>query len=271
MLIAINYADKGFRKAQKLNSETARKWGADRVIEYGPEDIDVDFREKNKEILNHPKGGGFYLWKPYILRKAYDELREGDYLVYTDSGAIYVNKIKHLIDCMEKEQVDLMVFSLELNMVERKYNKRDAFVLMGCDSKEYTDTPQSIGGYVVMKKSSFVEKFLSEDLEYAQDARIITEQENTQGLPNYDDFIVHRHDQAIWSLMVKKYKLKRFRDPSQFGMINRYEEAVEKRSTFPQIIDSHRMNVGSIAELKWRRSRMGRLLQRVRNKIKTIT
>ena len=84
-----------------------------------------------------------------------------------------------------------------------------------------------------MKKSPFVENFLKEDLEYAQDPRIITEQENTQGLPNYDDFVVHRHDQAVWSLMVKKHKLKRFRDPSQFGMMNHYEKEVEERSTFP--------------------------------------
>lgn len=267
MIIAINYADRGFKKAQKLNSKTARQWGADKVIEYGPEDIDVDFKEKNKEILSNPKGGGFYLWKPYILKKAYDEMKEEDYLIYTDSGAIYVDKIQYLIDCMEREQVDLMVFSLELEMLERRYNKRDAFVLMGCDSKEYADTPQSIGGYVVMKKSPFVENFLKEDLEYAQDSRIITEQENTQGFPNYDDFIVHRHDQAVWSLMVKKYGLKRFRDPSQFGMINRYEAEVEARSSFPQIIDSHRMNVGSIMELRWRRSKPGRFIQKVYNKI----
>ena len=121
-----------------------------------------------------------------------------------------------------------------------------------------------------MKKSPFVEKFLEEDLKYAQDPRIITEQDNTQGLPNYEGFIVHRHDQAVWSLMVKKYGLKRFRDPSQFGMKNRYEKAVEDRSTFPQIIDSHRMNVGSMSELKWRRSKLGRLVNRVSNKIKRV-
>lgn len=268
MIIAINYANESFQKAQKLNLETALQWGADKVIGYTPEDMDEEFREKNKEILSAKKGNGYYLWKPYFLKKAYQELKDGDYLIYTDAGSVYVNKIQYLIDCMEREKVDLMVFSLELEMLERKYNKRDALILMGCDSTEYTDTPQSIGGYVVMKKSPFVENFLKEDLEYAQDPRIITEQDNTQGLPDYDDFVVHRHDQAVWSLMVKKHKLKRFRDPSQFGMMNHYEKEVEERSTFPQIIDSHRMNVGSIRELKWRRSKLGKLIYRVINKLK---
>ena len=268
MIIAINYANESFQKAQKLNLETALQWGADKVIGYTPEDMDDEFREKNKEILSAKKGNGYYLWKPYFLNKAYQELKDGDYLIYADAGSVYVNKIQYLIDCMEREKVDLMVFSLELEMLERKYNKRDALILMGCDSTEYTDTPQSIGGYVVMKKSPFVENFLKEDLEYAQDPRIITEQDNTQGLPDYDDFVVHRHDQAVWSLMVKKHKLKRFRDPSQFGMMNHYEKEVEERSTFPQIIDSHRMNVGSIRELKWRRSKPGKLIYRVINKLK---
>ncbi|MBQ6993316.1 MAG: hypothetical protein IJN64_02320 [Lachnospiraceae bacterium] len=270
MIIAINYADNGFKKAQRLNSKTAKKWGADKVIEYGPADIDEKFREKNKEILDAKRGNGYYLWKPYFLNKAYKELGEDDYLIYTDSGAIYVNKIQYLIECMEKEQVDLMIFSLEKDMLEKKYTKRDTFILMGCDLEEFTDTPQSIGGYVVMKKSPFVEKFLAQDLEYAQDPRIITELDNTQGVTNYEEFIAHRHDQSVWSLMSKKYKLKRFRDPSQFGMINFYESEVEERSTFPQVIDSHRMNVGSILELRWKRSVLGKGMTKIVNKFKGL-
>ena len=167
---------------------------------------------------------------------------------------------------MEREKLDMMVFSLQKEMLERKYTKRDAFVLMGCDNKAFTDTPQSIGGYVVLKKSAFVEKFIAEDLQYAQDERMITEQANTQGLENYPDFVAHRHDQSIWSLMSKKYHIKRFRDPSQFGLVNHYEYDVEQRSTFPQIIDSHRINAGSLRELQWKRSKAGKLIQRIKNK-----
>lgn len=267
MIIAINYADKGFAKAQRLNLQTAGQWGADKTIAYTPDDIDSGFYEKNKEILTIKKGGGLYLWKPYFINKAYRLLGKGDYLIYTDAGSIYINSINYLTECMEKEHADIMVFSLEDKMLERRYTKRDAFVLMGCDSPRYTDTPQSIGGYVVIKKSDFAESFIAEDLKFAQDKRIITEQANTQGLPDYPEFIAHRHDQSVWSLMSKKYELKRFRDPSQFGLINHYETEVEQRSTFPQIIDSHRMNVGSLTELRWRRSRMGKLYHRIKDKL----
>ena len=253
MIRAINYADKKFQRAQKLNSETARRWGADRVIEYGPDDIDASFRRRNQEILDAPRGGGYYLWKPYFYRKAYDALDEGDYLVYIDSGAVYVNRIQYLIDCMEHENVPLMIFSLERERIEKGNTKRDAFVLTGCDEPKYTDTPQSIGGYFVCKKAPEVEAYLDEVLGYAQDIRIISDRPNVMGLPDYAEFTDHRHDQSVISLMSKKFGFKRFRDPSQFGQVNHYEAEVEQRSTYPQIVDSHRLNAGSMLELRFRR------------------
>ena len=268
MIIAVNYADKKFRRAQKLNSRTAGQWGAARVIEYGPDDIDEAFRRRNKEILDTPRGGGYYLWKPYFYRKAYDELGEGDYLVYIDSGAVYINKIQYLIDCMEQEETPLMIFSLERERIEKGNTKRDAFVLTGCDEARYTDTPQSIGGYFVCKKAPEVKAYLDEVLHYAQDIRIISDKPNVMGLPNYAEFADHRHDQSVISLMSKKYGFKRFRDPSQFGMTNRYETEVERRSTYPQIVDSHRLNAGSLLEVRFRRTKAVRKISGLMSKVK---
>lgn len=70
MIIAVNYADKKFQRAQKLNSRTARQWGADKVIEYGPEDIDETFRQRNKEILDTPRGGWILSLETIFLSKS---------------------------------------------------------------------------------------------------------------------------------------------------------------------------------------------------------
>ena len=271
MIIAVNYADKKFQRSQKLNSKTAKRWGADKVIEYGPDDIDETFRRQNQEILDAPRGGGYYLWKPYFYRKAYDELGEDDYLVYIDSGAVYINKIQYLIECMEHEKVPLMIFSLEQERIEKGNTKRDAFVLTGCDEAKYTDTPQSIGGYFVCKKAPEVQAYLDEVLQYAQDIRIISDKPNVMGLPNYEEFVDHRHDQSIISLISKKYGFIRFRDPSQFGLTNHYETEVEQRSTYPQIVDSHRLNAGSLLEVRFRRiqavHKISGLMKKIRRRL----
>jgi hypothetical protein len=82
---------------------------------------------------------------------------------------------------------------------------------------------------------------MQECLAYATDRRIITDEENVLGVPNYPEFVENRHDQTIWSLVCKKHQIAPFRDPSEWGNdYSRYPEDVIKRSTYPQVIESHR-------------------------------
>lgn len=69
-IVALNYADNAYKKAQKLNTKTAYKEGkVDFVYSYTREDLPKDFIDKNKDILNEKKGDGYYLWKPYFIKK----------------------------------------------------------------------------------------------------------------------------------------------------------------------------------------------------------
>ena len=53
---------------------------------YGPEDLSEDFIEKYKDIFKHSRGGGYWIWRPYILRSAINDINDGEYLVYLDAG-----------------------------------------------------------------------------------------------------------------------------------------------------------------------------------------
>ena len=59
----------------------------------------------------------------------------------------------------------------------------------------------------IYKKSNISEIFLEKLLYYSQDKRIITDDPNTLGFPNYDGFIENRHDQTVLSLLIKKFRL----------------------------------------------------------------
>lgn len=253
MIWAITYGNEKYERAKKLNCKTAKKYGADKVIAYGPNDVDEDFKKRNSLIWEQSCGGGYWLWKPYILLMTLEKLNGEDYLIYTDAGAIFVDKISKLINCMEKENQDIMVFSIALK--ERAWTKRDTFLLLGCDKPEFADSMQILGGYVILKKTEFVKNFLKEWLFWLQDARAVTDQPNCLGKENYPEFVEHRHDQSILSLLCKKYRIKPFRDPSQFGEELYHEEMCQKiceRSEYPQIIFSHRNgNLGSIFQMKY--------------------
>jgi hypothetical protein len=214
-IVLVNYANSLYSQSQKKNSKTGLEQGGfSKVFSYGPKDIDQDFYIKNRRILNQKKGNGYWLWKPYFIKKALEKLNFGDHLFYCDSGSYFIDSIKNLILLSDLDQ-DMMVF--ELPFLEKQYTKRDTFVLMGCDSERYSNSNQILGGYCLWKKSDFTIKFVDDWLKYAQDERIITDNKNECGLPDYDAFIAHRHDQSIFSLLCKKNSLKVHRDPSQFG------------------------------------------------------
>ena len=156
MIYAINYANDAYKNAQKLNTETAFSNGVEKVIEYSSKDIDACFYNKNKEILLCHRGNGYWLWKPYFVKKTLEKLNDNDYLIYSDSASYYINNVNLLIQCMERESTDIMVFSLPRDMLERTWSKRDAFVLMNCDFAVYANTPQRLAGFILLKKTKRV-------------------------------------------------------------------------------------------------------------------
>lgn len=236
MLYAVNYGNNKWKRAQKMNTKHAIKYGkVDKVISFSDKDIDSDFREKNKKILTQKRGNGYWLWKPYFVKKALDLIKVGDYLLYTDSGSCCINDIHILIDYMEKDKNDIMLFSL--NYKEKKYAKRDAFILMGCDSKKYYDTIGCMAGFILLKKTERTEKIITEWLHYSQDYRIITDAPNECGKPNYDSFVENRHDQTVLSLVCKKNNCKFYRDASQYG------NEIIKEGEYPQIFYLHRIPI----------------------------
>ena len=234
--ILVNYADKTFSQAQKLNSKTGLEIGGfDEVRSFSPEDIDEKFYEENQKLLSEFRGNGYWLWKPYFLLKTLNEANDGDYVFYCDAGAVFVDKIDYLVEGVEALQQDVLVF--EIPYVEKEWSKRDAFVLMECDSIKYTDTLQRCSGFIVCRKSEFSVSFVSEWLEYQKDRRIVSDDKNVMGKEDYEGFQENRHDQTVLSLLSKKYNLTVFRDPSQLGNAMKQDYA---NSPYPQIVDSTR-------------------------------
>ena len=217
MKLLINYANREFRKSQAKNSSTGlRVGGFDDVRSFGPEDIDPQFLAKNRHILSQERGNGYWLWKPYFIERALSSLADGDILFYSDSGAHFVASIDPLIELCTRDRQDVIVF--ELHYPEREWTKRDAFVLAGCDTPQFTDTPQRLASFSLWRRSPASLAVAREWLDLAQDERLLTDVDNQMGLPNYPGFREHRHDQSLFSLVTKKHGLQAYRHPGQQGL-----------------------------------------------------
>lgn len=216
MNILINYANDIFIEQQKFNSKTGKEVGLfDEVISYCPQNIEISFLKENINILKQRRGNGYWLWKPYFIKKTLEKMENDDYLFYCDSGSYFIKPITPLIDISLATGQEIIVF--ELTHLEKEWTKRDAFILMDCDDPKYSESRQRLACFSLWKKTRFTMDFINEFLRYAQDERIITDLENQCGYPNYKEFKEHRHDQSIFSLLTKKYELDAYRDPTQWG------------------------------------------------------
>ena len=204
-IIQITYGNSFFRRQLKLNNKSAIEVGeVDEHYEYGPKDIDHEFKKKNKGIFSRGRGNGLWLWKPYIINKTIvEKVRDGDYLIYTDAAMLFMNSTKLLINFLNEQNASMWMNRLTIK--ERKYSKRDAFILMDADTPYYYDTNQYMAGIQIYKKTKHTIKFIQEYLHYSQDQRIVTDDPNTLGKENYPGFKDNRHDQTVFSLLIKKY------------------------------------------------------------------
>lgn len=217
-LTVINFCDEKFEKTRQLCSRSAIEKGeADFVIEYSPEMIDSEFKARNFDILSTKRGAGLWLWKPYFIKKTLNSMKDGDYLFYTDAGVIFIKSIKLIIQATQEYNQDIIPFALPL--IESEWTKKECFdAVFGNTSGggNYLRTNQILATYIIIRNSEQSRRFIDEWLYLMQDKRCCWPQ-NITTAENPNNYIEHRDDQSVFSLLCKKYGLSAFKDPSQFG------------------------------------------------------
>lgn len=177
---------------------------------------DLDFWNKHGDFINsNPQGYGFWIWKIYLLRKLMkdDKYKEGDIFFYVDAGC-EMNlrgklRFKEYIKMVEDN--DTLAMRLE-TFSEKKYTKADLLEYLNV-SEEDMNSDQVEGGILFIKKTKTNMDALDEiyNIQTLNNYHYI---DNTESIfPNYSEFIEHRHDQSVISLIFKKYK--RFTIPDE--------------------------------------------------------
>lgn len=238
----INFANHSFRNQQNYSLKMAlSKGGFDEIKAYSKKDIDNQFYNEYKNILEQSRGAGYWLWKPYFINKKLEELNEGDYLFYSDSGVFFRKNVDVLIEVLEKNDQDIMGFQLPL--IESQWTKKELIHDMDCNKARFTESNQILASYILIKKTNFSISFFQEFLDVSCNEINITDKYDNS-VKQDDDFIEHRHDQSIFSLLYKKYSLIPFKDPTQFGKYpGGYSSGFEDKLKVNKL---HRLNNGRL-------------------------
>lgn len=203
------YSNKKYEKSRKSLINLAGASGIfSKIFEYDRDWLEsTDFYNENLEILADPnsKGDGWCLWKPYIILESLKNIKDGEILLYMDSSDTFFGQFKNFLD-LHFSKNDLLIVGGGENP-NGNYTKRDTFVFTNCDSLKYWKSLQIEAGIIGIKKSRRTIKFIEEYLNFCKDPRILKNSPNVSGRSNLPQYIDHRYDQSVLSILVAKYKI----------------------------------------------------------------
>lgn len=216
MKILINYADEKYKNTQKFNSWSGKYIAKfDKVVEYSPSDIDNNFTVRNKDIFNHKRGNGLWIWKPYIILETLKKCKDGDIVFYCDSGSFFTGNIDRIIESMgEKEYI----WVSDIPLIESCFTKPICFEKMNCNREDIKNTNQIQASFFMAKRCDKSIEFVQKWINYCTDYELLSP-EGTLEI-NKDmgrKFVVHREDQSILSLLCKSNGIRAHKDPTQRG------------------------------------------------------
>lgn len=218
------YASNEFAASRDRLVASALRHGITTPVCWSRADLErTSFYRAHAEVLNAERGGGYWLWKPFIVAQALHDMTDGDILCYCDAAVEVIADLSPLFDLC-RDGHDVLLFAGHYDDVGSpgpntcaKWTKRDCFVSMDVDEPGYHDGQMLDASFLVLRRSRASLAFIDEWLHCCAQPQLLTDQPNVHGRPDLPQFIQHRHDQSILSLLTIRHALDVFRHPSQYG------------------------------------------------------
>jgi len=209
----ITYGNLKYSKSvERLKNQAKNLKFFDTVTGFNDTNIPDNIKKHLEIILKCKKGGGFWIWKPIIMKLCIDAIKDDDILIYTDAGCSIINNDKSLkrlneyIKMVEDVNKPIIRFRLDDNCKEIYYTNSKILELFNIDKNNDTilNTPQFVGGIIILRKCHITMKIINKWLEIAINYPLLfTDYYNNYKKNQY--FIENRHDQSIFSIITKLY------------------------------------------------------------------
>ena len=200
----ITYGDENYVSQLEFFKETAIASSFfDELRIFGPKDIGPEFADQVGETLQVSKGGGFWLWKPYFIKRMLDELKDDDILVYCDAGCIINGRGKERFD----EYISLLIsaetgtLDFDVGLKEYEYTKQEIFDHFD-SSESLINSNQLIATVLIFRKCTPAIKLVEEWVQTACNHPLLFTDELVMN-HQYEGFIDARHDQSVFSVIRK--------------------------------------------------------------------
>ena len=189
--------------------ESIKKYGKHfEIIVFDKNRIHPEFVSKNYKTLSLKRGGGYWLWKPYIISCILEKIKEKDILFYLDSKYYFTENFEKLYS-NHIESNDLLVWKNKPNgetYYMKNWCKMDVIKKYNMYEKVFLENAEDFwAGAIVIKKTENTIKYMKEWLEMCCVHEDITDSPSVT--PNSELFNEHRHDQSLLSIVLHKYNI----------------------------------------------------------------
>nr|WP_315215414.1 hypothetical protein [uncultured Flavobacterium sp.] len=183
----------------------------DKVFIFNEFNLNKEFKKKFKDVLKYNvRGFGYWIWKVSIIQDVLSKLEDGDILLYADAGCS-INKngrdrFQDYIELVNESELGILAVSLEDSFIESKYTKGDLFDYLNVRNVEAIyNTPQIQAGVLLIRKNKNADTFLKQWQNiYEEGINFVNDEPSKKA--NFPDFITHRHDQSVFSVLFKIHK-----------------------------------------------------------------
>ena len=160
--------------------------------------------EHHEFFARSKTGFGYWIWKSHLVRRELEAMADGDILLYADSGcqfnvnAASMRRLQDYFDMLADSPHASLSF--ELIHLERRWTKRDCFDHFDV---AVDDSRQLMATAFLVKKCRAGLDLIDGINDLISKKRYHLFDDTPSLAPNDPDFIEHRHDQSIFSLLRK--------------------------------------------------------------------
>lgn len=215
MIYFFTYGDDNYKNSKLRIEHEAKMFGFDSIKIYGRQDIDEEFLNKTKPYINMPRGGGYWLWKSFFLKKTFEEMNYGDICVYADAGCSInpygSERFNYYRELLDNNESGILSFRMD-GLDEERYTTEAIFEHFNIEpDSNVRISGQIMATILIMRKNEKSEKLVEEYYNLAlNNTNLFSDEFNLQN--NCSRFVDNRHDQSILSVMRKKYNTVEIQD-----------------------------------------------------------
>ena len=221
-ILGVSFATSDFRWSLEALRTSALNQGCTAFFAYTPEDISEEVRGHDDVFTPASRGFGYWAWKGIVIdRVLRDHAENGDVVVYIDAGILMVSTITPYIKAMQHHDAFLFRVgeAVSKGYTQRRFTKLDTFDAMGTTLDRDGDHYQLMGGLQMYRKNLATQAFVSMLREALLNPACV---DDIHRQPNHVDFIDHRHDQSVLTMLFhsKNCPIRALvsKCPSQFGL-----------------------------------------------------